>query len=329
MADREFVFNQPAVQKVIRDKFVPLAMDDWYLRRQQDENGKFFLKMTEQSPRGGAGSSTRQGRYVFTAAGTFLGFNNNRGPDRLLRMLNESLAKWDKLPQASRAPGGTIADAPRESTYHRPLPKGGAVIKVFTRVLESGPDGKLTRCESAPDADGGFQHRGLGAAVDHLWLRAEDVAALLPPATAPAGKPIPLSPALAMRIARFHLVDNTRGEPPQWNRAEVRTMSLAVVPGSAGGARLEGEVHLETKDGKRGFTGKLSGRFGYAKGKLTEFEAVVSGDHWGESAYTRGARPGRMPIGFGFQLVTDPKPADRIPPQGARWLDGYYEADRH
>ena len=45
MADREFVFSQPEVQRVIREKFIPLAMDDWYLRRQSDANGKFFLKM--------------------------------------------------------------------------------------------------------------------------------------------------------------------------------------------------------------------------------------------------------------------------------------------
>ena len=40
MADREFVFSNPAIQKLIREKFVPLAMDDWYLRRQNDEHGK-------------------------------------------------------------------------------------------------------------------------------------------------------------------------------------------------------------------------------------------------------------------------------------------------
>ena len=306
MADREFVFSQPEVQRVIREKFIPLAMDDWYLRRQSDANGKFFLKMTEASPRGTAGTATRQGRYAFTAAGTCLGFNNNRGPDRLLRMLKESLAKWDKLPPTNRAPSGEIADAPREATYHRPLPKGGAVIKVFTRVLERGPDGAFTHCAAPADADGKFEHRGFGAAVDHLWLRAEDVTTLLPPADAPTGKPIPLSPALALRLARFHLVDNTRGEPSQWSRAEVRSLALALVPESAGRARLEGEMHLETKDGRRGFTGKLVGHLTHAKGKLIAFEAVVIGDHWGESALTRGARPGRTPIGFGFQFVADP-----------------------
>jgi hypothetical protein len=328
VADREFVFGHPEVQRVIREKFVPLAMDDWYLRRQQDANGKFFLNMTEQSPRGGVGEATRQGRYVFTAAGRLLGFNNNRGPDRLLRMLKESLAKWEKLPPGDRALAESIAHGPPEERYHRPVPKGGGVIKVFTRVLERGPDGSFTRCEAGADPDGSFQHRGFGAAVDHLWLRAEDVAALLPPAGAPVGTPIPMAPALSMRIARFHLVDNTRGEPPQWTRADVRSLSVAVVPESAGRARLEGQVSLETKDAKRGFTGKLSGQFTHANGKLASFEAIVVGDHWGEGDLTRGARPGRTPIGFGFQLASDPKPADRIPPQGARWLEGYFEADR-
>lgn len=328
MADREFVFSHPDVQRLLKDKFVPLAMDDWYLRRQQDENGRFYMAMTAASPRGGAGDNTRQGRYVFTATGKFLGFNNNRGPDRILSMLRQALAAWDKLPDTDRKPAGEIGAVKAEPRFDRALPKNGAVVKVFTRVLEKKPDGSLVACVAPAAAEGSYEHRGLGAAIDHLWLREEDLNGLIPGRNAKPGTAVPFPASVAFRLARFHLADNTRGEPPHWELNEVRKAEFFVTPENAGRARLSGAVHLETRDGKRGFTGTLDGWIGYTDGKLAEMKAVVTGEHWGEGAYTPGARPGKTPIGFAFVFCPDPKPADRIAPQASRWLEGYYAADR-
>jgi len=329
VADREFVFSNPEVQKLIREKFVPLAMDDWYLRRQQDEHGKFFMDMTRESPRGKAGDGTRQGRYVFTATGKFLGFNNNRGPDRILAMLRDALSKWERLPDADRKPATLIDEVKLQPQYDRTPPKGGAVIKVFTRVLDRAADGTFTACTPPPNEDGHFAHRGLGAAVDHLWLNAGDLQALRPGHDARTGTPLPLPPAVAQRIARFHLTDNTRGEPPHWRKDEVKSLTLTLTPEKAGRARLRGQFHLETKDGQRGCTGTVDGWLEYKDNHITAFQAAATGEHWGDGPYTRGSRPGKSPIGFAFVLCPDPKPADSIPPQAARWLDGYYDPERN
>ncbi len=330
MADREFVFSNAEVQKLIREKFVPLAMDDWYLRRQEDEHGRFFMAMTKESPRGGAGDGTRQGRYVFTAAGKFLGFNNNRSPDRIVAMLQDSLAKWEKLPQAEKTPAGEIGAVKREPRYDRTLPKNGAVVKVFTRVLDRKPDGSLTACTPPPPpaGEGRFEHRGFDAAIDHLWLNVNDLKALIPDNATGTGAAKPWPHAIAQRIARFHLTDNTRGEPPQWSRDEVKKVEFTVTPEGANRAKLSGTVHLETMDGKRGFAGVLDGWMEYNEGRLTDLQAAVTGDHWGDSPLTRGARPGKSPLGFAFVLCPDPKPADSVPPQASRWLEGYYDPDR-
>jgi hypothetical protein len=329
VADREFVFSNPDVQKLLREKFIPLAMDDWYLRRQNEENGKFYMAMTEASPRGGAGDNTRQGRYVFTATGKFLGFNNNRGPDRILPMLRQSLSVWDKLPPAERKPPGEIGPVKPEARFFRPLPQNGAVVKVYTRVLEKKPDGSLSACTVPADTEKTYEHRGFDAAIDHLWLREEDVKRLIPGAGSKQGAAIPFPAVVAQRIARFHLTDNTRGEPPHWSRDEVKKAEFFLTPESATRAKLSGVVHLETKDGKRGFTGTLDGWLEHRNGKLTDLRAAVAGDNWGDSALTRGARPGRTPIGFALVLCPDPKAADRVPPQASRWLEGYYEPDRN
>jgi hypothetical protein len=326
VADREFVFSNPDVQRMLREKFIPLAMDDWYLRRQQDDNGRFYIKMTEASPRGNAGDNTRQGRYVFTAAGKFLGFNNNRGPDRILAMLRQSLAAWEKLPDAERRPAGVVGEVVPEARFHRPLPRDGAVVKVYTRVLEKKPDGSLAACSAPAAENGDFAHRGFGAAIDHLWLRAGDVSALIPDKNAAPGRAVPFPDVVAQRIARFHLTDNTRGEPPHWSREEVKQLEFFVTAESPTRAKLSGTVRLETKDGRRGFSGTLEGWLEHRDGKLTELRAAAVGEHWGESSLTRGARSGKSPIGFALVLCPDPKAADSIPPQAARWLEGYYEA---
>jgi hypothetical protein len=327
VADREFVFSHPDVQKLLKDKFVPLAMDDWYLRRQSDENGKFYIAMTESSPRAGAGDNTRQGRYVFTATGKFLGFNNNRGPDRILAMLRQSLAAWEKMPERDRRPSAAIGEVRPEPRFHRPLPKNGAVVKVYTRVLEKKPDGTLGVCTASTSENENYEHRGFDAAIDHLWLREAEVKALLPGGDSKPGVPIPFPMVVAQRLARFHLTDNTRGEPPHWNRDEVRKAEFFVTPESSGRAKLTGSVHLETMNGKRGLTGTLDGWLEHRNGKVTELKAAVVGDHWGDSPLTHGARPGKKPIGFALLLCPNPKAADSVPPQGSRWLEGYFEAE--
>ena len=329
MADREFVFSHPEVQRLIRERFVPLAMDDWYLRRRNDAEGRFFMDMTKESPRGDAGDRTRQGRYVFTAAGKFLGFNNNRGPDRILAMLRDSLTKWEALPEAERRPATVPAEAPEEARYRRVPPADGAVVKVFTRVLDRAGDGTLQAVKPPEAAADDFRHRGLGAAVDHLWLNASDLKALLQAAAGPAGTAVPLPRPLAHRVARYHLVDDTRGEPPHWSRDEVKTCTVTLVPESPRRARLRGEFHLETADGARGFKGSLDGWLEHDGSRLTTFTAAAVGDHWGESPLTRGARPGKSPLGVAFVLCPSPGPADSIPPQAARWLDGYWEPDKN
>jgi hypothetical protein len=329
VADREFVFSNPEVQKLIQEKFVPLAMDDWYLRRQQDEHGKFFREMTRESPRGNAGDNTRQGRYVFTATGKFLGFNNNRGADRILAMLRDALAKWEGLSDAERKPAALAGEVKLQPQYDRTPPQDGAVVKVYTRVLNRAADGTLTACTPPAREEGNFEHRGLAAAVDHLWLTPDDIQSLLPDKNAKTGAPMPLPRALAQRIARFHLTDSTRGEPPHWRKDEVKSVTLTLTPEKAGRARLSGTFHLETKDGQRGCTGSLDGWLEHKDGKLTAFQAAATGEHWGDGPFTRGSRPGKSPIGFAFVLCPDPKPADSIPPQAARWLEGYYDPDRN
>lgn len=312
MIDRLLVFSNPKVQKLLKEKFIPVAANDWYQRRRQDAEGEFFRAIADQGPRKGKGGSTRQGHYVFTAGGKLLGYNNNRGPEKRLKMMHDALKKWSQLSASDKkvkVPEFTKPDP----KFHRVLPKDGTIIKVYSRALENN-GGKLTAMAQ--------QQTGSMAAVDHLWLTKEEIGQLRKIIKNGGGE---LPAPIAYRLTRYHLVDSTRGEPPFWNRNELDTLMFRI----DNRGTLDGDFRQHTKDGKRGFAGKGRGQIQFdAQGKLQTFELLVIGNHWGEGQYTRGARPGKTPLGFVFQLCDGTKSQDTIPPQGIHWEKGYWKANR-
>ena len=312
MADRLLVFSNPEVQKLLKEKFIPVAGNDWYQRRRQDAEGEFFRNMASQGPRKGQGGSTRQGHYVFTASGKLLGFNNNRGPERRLAMIREALKKWHALPAAekkTKVPERGKVD----SKFARELPKGGRIIKVYVRALEK-KNGQLMAMTG--------DKVGHLAAVDHLWLKPSEEKDLYQLVKAGGGA---IPAWLSARLLRFHLVDSTRGEPPLWSVKELKTQKISI----NGNGRAEGRFRMLTDDGKRGYVGNIQGQLTFsADGKLRGFEMVALGLHKGEGRYTKGARPGQTPLGVYFKLSDGKNPADRIPPQGMHWERAYWNAQK-
>jgi hypothetical protein len=145
---------------------------------------------------------------------------------------------------------------------------------------------------------------------DNLWITAAEHKAL-----ARGEVPEPLR----QRIARFHLVDNTRGEPPMWREDEIRSIELRLRDG-----RLKGSVHLETDRGDRGYEAELLGSVEVEGGRVERMELVALGEFWGAGPFTGKGPEGRFPLAVTFELADGTDVADRIPPQGARgWLEGY------
>jgi hypothetical protein len=334
VAGRELVFSNPEVIRLASEHFIPVAADDWYQRRRQDEEGKFFTSVADQGPRKGAGGSTRQGIYCFTASGKLLAYRNHRDVDVMLGEFRKALSAFKKLPESERAPGAVVvpeAGADKlDRHYTRRPPKDGAIVTIYARVLERDENGKCQTCE--PSA--GLPRYNLLSAQDHLWLTKEEVASLAP-AAPKVGASYPVPTKIAERIARFHLIDNTRGEPPFWSREEIQSqkMTLTVVGATAKAVklRLNGTALLatdrDTETANRGYDAVLLGHIELARDakspKLTRFDLVALGDHWGQGRFTGGARPGRQPLGISFELAPGDKPADQVPPQAARNIGEY------
>lgn len=243
-------------------------------------------------------------------------------------VLQQSLAAWRKLPENRRLPGavsvpplGTV-----DTRYLRRPPEKGLVLKAWTRLLERSPSGDLKNSVCDPGQGG-------EAARDYLWLTAQDATELLPSQRS-VGYEYPLAKKVAMRLIRFHLVDNTRGEPPFWKPEELRacdlTLKVTAVTQDKLQLTIQGNVLVATspflRDADRGFQGKINGQLQYNQvaGRWEEIQMTVLGQHWGEGPFTRGARPGKSWLGVALELVTTPTPWDLIPPQGARDVGDYY-----
>ena len=332
MAGRALAFSDPEIVKMAKEDYVPVACDDWYQRRRKDAEGEFFRQVSDQSPRGNQ-PHTRQGIYLLTAGGKLLGYKNaGQAPDVMREVLRDGLKKWARLPESERKPGAvTVPDAGAlDGGYTRKPPEGGQIVNFHARAWETTADG------GAADAVCKFGD-GDEASRDHLWLTADECRALIP-ADPRVGSRRPVPPALAMRILRFHLIDNTRGEPAMWEHSEVRSseMTLTVEQADANRVllRLEGRVLLATDDdpakADRGYDAALLGYVGFDReaGRIDQFDLVALGEHWGESRFTRGARPGRAPFGVAFELARGDAPGDLVPPQAAREAPAYFKAER-
>jgi hypothetical protein len=332
VAGRALAFSDPAIGRMAVEDFVPVAGDDWYERRRDDAEGRFFRAVADQGPRKGEGGSTRQGIYVFTADGQLLVYRNSQDAAVMRDVLRQGLAAWNNLPAGRRQPGAVrVGDAGEtDARYTRTPPAGTLVVNFHTRILDRA--GKDDFCRGTCGTVGGDH-----AALDHLWITAAECRALVPEKPHHGDK-VPLPPAVVERILRFHLVDNTRGEPAAWHREDIRSQDLTLTVEQAGddgvGLRLEGSALLATDAdlarARRGFDVRLLGHLHYDAGKkaFDRFDVVALGEHWGDSKFTPGARPGRTPLGVAFELANGTSPADRVPPQGARDLGEYLGQDR-
>ena len=325
---RESTFADARTIKLINENFVAVAADDWYQRRREDDEGAFFRKVSDQGPRKNTTGATRQGIYALTASGKLLGYRNHPDADIMHRFMQDALKTWQKLPASERS--AEVGEATKvDANYARTPPKGGLIVNVFTRILDREDD---FFCHGTCKFPGGQR-----AAHDRLWLTAEEVQALLP-RNAKVGLEVAVPPAIAYRLARFHLVDNTRGEPPMWSKGQVNSLKLKLTAESVSDSEvslmLSGSFLLTTdanvKTAQRGFEGDLLGtiRFDPRTRKVTRFDVVAVGDHWGSGPFTGGARPGRTPLGVAFELGSPERAADLVPPQAARESNAYYRAER-
>ena len=304
MLDRASSFADRDVIELLKRRFVPVALDVWYEERRQDAAGEFFRKVVYQRE-GLKPGNTTQGFYAFAPDGTLLEGWNHRGVDRLQQRLKAALDEWKPVDAAAL----TGAVDPR---FDRALPAGARVAEVRARITEA----------KWPEPEDEFRRiMQRATSLDHLWLLEPEIAEMR------AGR---FPPALARRIARFHCIDNTRGEPPLWESEEVVRCGVTLLPAAKGvkGATVDGSIALRSTDGTRRYDARLGGTVEFSGEQLARLDLAIRGTFSGGGEYTRHPPPGDFTLAIVIRLAepsadgTLPAAA-RVPPQGARWLDDY------
>ena len=147
------ILSDPVIVRLLKTKFIPVAVDQHDQRRRRDAEGQFFARILKQAGRGLDGYS--QGFYLFTPAGKLLEFDNTLSGRRMKTMRASALKRFDPSAPVPRIEEGAKA---RRLPYQ--APKGGLVVSVQAKVL------------------GGYGKNKTGSAVyenslgtDHLWIR--------------------------------------------------------------------------------------------------------------------------------------------------------------
>lgn len=254
--------------------------------------------------------NTAQGFWVFGADGSFYGYNNNRSVERVNQLLDQAQVKF----RSAKPEGGAPTEAELAAPWVTPLPREAMVVRVWARI----------RPVPAGCADSNRR-----VSRDHLWITEEEQAQIIKAASSANanGKATTSAPeSLLNRVARFHLVDNVRGEPDMWQKSEVKKLEGFLV--SAGpvevSAEFSGRFEMATADGKRGYRGTLRARLWYtSRGRPLRFQAYATGTAWGSGTYTPDAPKEPFTLVIGMDQAID-EAAKVVPPQGILWGGEYW-----
>ncbi len=281
---------------LLKEHFIPVAIDQAYQRRSKDEEGMFYRKLITANGRKITG--TTQGLYVGTANGQLLGSTNNRAPEKVLAMLKKAKTQFKPV-------NTSVIQASENTGNWNPnlrYPEGGFCARVNGKVLSGyeETDNKWRKLVQK------------AISRDNLWATKEEHDSLRKGV-------FPVS--LQKRIVRFHLVDNTRGEPPMWKEDEIVNLDMKLQNG-----KVTGSVSLKSKDGSRSYNAEILGFIEFKSNTLSKFDLVAYGKYQGEGKYTKGAPKGKFPYAVSISLADGSDIADKIPPQGSRgWVKGYIE----
>jgi hypothetical protein len=291
VAFRATAFNDPKVVDLLKAKFVCVGIAHNGAGRRKDAEGDFARKLIGKG-------GTLQGLHVINTAGDLIGYVYDFRPQSVTAMLDKSLKSFKPV------------DAPpidfKQQDQRYTMPQDGLVVYTIAKVLAGHDAVKAAKGTIQYDMETAWKS-SLGS--EHLWVRKDEAQILV------RGE---LPESLQKRIVRYHLVDNTRGTPTGWTESEIKKLEIKLSDG-----RLSGSVHLETKDGSRGYQANLLGFIEARDGKVTRFDVVTRGEFWGQGPFTPGAPKGRFPLAISFTLGTRNDPLYNLVPDAVRCYADY------
>jgi hypothetical protein len=207
-------------------RFVCAADEVWRLQRGSEADCVLFQKMVNDGRRI-TDRGTRQGTYVFAPGGKLLARTSSRDVDAFVETLERGLAAWRELPDADKhLPEGLELQAAQR--WEMSYPEGGLVLERIARDL---------------DEKGLAGRRGERWNRDFAWFAPSEIVL---DESLQVGESVALA-TIARRLARFHLVDNVRGQTLPYADEELLQCELT----GRVSARAESTVELELEGATR------------------------------------------------------------------------------
>jgi hypothetical protein len=231
---------------VVKDHFVPVALNLQVEAYRQDAQGDFFRRINKapfpdknRVPYFTGASGRLHG---MTASGKFLCVHS---PGTICRDCDarRALLSWNSLPAAERKPGAVLVGKAGKSDAKIPTPPPGAlVLQVFESRLTGDVKGEVGRRKKHETFSWGEYEPGR----DQIWLSEPEWKALVPRARK-KGERYPLAPAVAGRLLA-RMTDWSEANGASWRKHHVRAQDLTLTVDDVSSAvirlRLEGSVRL-------------------------------------------------------------------------------------
>lgn len=305
------VWSDPEIKRLSKD-FVTVADEAYYLypenpqhleRAKGRPDHEFFKKYGEQMPPGAWNAGTKQGIYMMGPNAEYLEgrFAASGEPADIRARLTRALSKWETL---RKEKGYANKPIPAKPWAPPPDVEGELVLRVNVRDLPRGPGDKSgARRHELPDT--GMWRDFIKWAWNENWVAVAKASALVPKGTAAE----PVDPAVVQMIAREVLVDNVRGQAPEWRPEEVKSANLTMrVLTAASGAgapikTIEYSGSVSMASGGRGYDAKIYGQGAWDGTKFTQLDIVVMGMRRGAATFNqRENDPGPAPMGVTLSL---------------------------
>ena len=291
------------------------ADEVWRLQRGSEADCVFFQRTVNKGERI-TDKGSRQGTWILAPGGVVLARVNTRNIDKVLETLGRGRQAWGELEEEMKQLPLDVELEPAHR-WEQSYPEGGLVLERIARELgEAGlagpPHPRWNR--------------------DFVWVTRDEVRAMLPVGGVRLGSRFEL-PLLARRLARFHLVDNARGQTLPFADEEIVTAKLtAEAIGRVGDTivlALKGETSADAKgpwllgqnlwkpknEHPHGIETRLVGRANVSTrtGTFSDFELVGVARRWGRTQLNGRGRDAEPAGRLAFHLSFDGE-GRRVPP---------------
>lgn len=240
---------------------------------------------------------SRQGIYVFTPEGKFLSSLNNLSADKVLKVLDAGLKKWNALPDAKKSAVSPNKFAPRHR-WEDFYPHDGLVLNAISRDLPLD-----LKADSPPRSTWNR---------DAAWFSSDEAQKIIP-LNKPVGHQFELPEFFTKRIAQFSLVDAVKGQTSPFKAEEIKGSRISGTIVSTDQAQVTIQITGATSGvhRTRGVKTNLLGKatFDREKKRFLNFEIVCIGERWGRTPFNdRRKQLESSPIGYVFQMAQPDQP---------------------